>query len=205
MFTEEDRERWGSDLDADTPDIVIAGPDWILAVEAKMFHNPSAASLSSQMSRQSKVLSRWIDVLGLPEERVTHVLLLPKALAAASAGHGWPLVTWEEVLETYRVVGPRYWANVLATALADYDALVSTGPVFGQNKDDRLTGAEIVDLHAEGDLPYSSVGRSGGLSGSTFTTDVTSGTWRGRSYEVRVGPPPNANWFSVADFIAATA
>jgi hypothetical protein len=98
----------GSGLDADTPDVVIAGPDWLVAVEAKMFHNSNAADLSSQISRQRKVLSRWIEVLGLPEERVRHVLLLPQKLAAAAAGHGWPVVTWEQVLAEYREVGPRY-------------------------------------------------------------------------------------------------
>ena len=205
VFTADDRERWGGALDADTPDVVIAGPDWLVAIEAKMFHNPSAADLNGQMTRQSKVISRWIEVLGLPTERVKHVLLLPEKLAAASDGHGWQVVTWEQVLEEYRLVGPRYWANVLATALADYDSLVSTGPAFGKNKDARLTGAEIVDLHAEGTLPYSSVGRSEGLTGGPFLEDIRTGAWRTRSYEVRDGAPPNANWFSIADFIAATA
>lgn len=205
VFTAEDRERWGSGLDADTPDVVIAGPDWLVAVEAKMFHNPNASDLNAQMSRQAKVISRWVDVLGLPKNRVMHVLLLPEKLAAASPGHGWPVVTWERVLEEYRVVGPRYWANVLGTALADYDFLVSTGPTFGKNKDARLTGAEIVDLHATGILPYSSVGRSGGLKGAPLLSDISSGTWRTQSYEVRHGDPPNDNWFSMADFIAETA
>jgi hypothetical protein len=151
------------------------------------------------------VLDRWVEVLGLRRERVAHVLLLPKKLAEVTAGHDWPVVTWEQVLTQYANVGPRYWANVLATALDEYDALVSVGPAFGQNKDARLTGAEIVELHAEGTLPYTSVGRGGGLSGGQFVNDVRTGTWRTQSYEVRVGEPPNSNWFSVADFVAATA
>ncbi|MCD9153130.1 hypothetical protein [Aeromicrobium duanguangcaii] len=205
VFTPEDRERWGTGLEADTPDVVIAGPDWLVAVEAKMFHNPSRADLNAQMWRQAKVISRWVEVLGLSEERVRHVLLLPEKLAAASAGHGWPVMTWEQVLDQYRVVGPRYWSNVLTTALADYDSLVSTGPAFGKNKDALLTGAEIVDLHASGTLPYDSVGRNGGLTGSVLQNDVSSGAWRTTTYEVKHGGPPNANWFSVADFLAKTA
>ena len=100
VFTTEDRALWGEGLEADTPDIVIAGPDWFVAVEAKMFHNPSAEDLDGQMSRQSTVISRWVEVLGLPKDRVRHVLLLPEKLAEASAGHGWPVVTWEGVLES---------------------------------------------------------------------------------------------------------
>ena len=211
VFTDEDRGRWGTDSEADTPDIVIAGPDWLVAVEAKMFHNPTAADLDAQMDRQSKVISRWVDVLDLAPERVVHVLLLPEKLAAAtgdgtaSGVRGWPVITWEQVLAEYNHVGPRYWSNVLATALSDYDFLVSAGPAFGKNKDARLTGSEIVDLHSEGTLPYSSVGRAQGLHGEPFRGDVVSGAWRTFAYEVRVGDPPNANWFPIAEFIAATA
>lgn len=205
VFTTEDRALWGSDLDADTPDVVIAGPDRLVAVEAKMFHNPNAADLTAQMSRQAKVISRWVEVLGLPEERVKHVLLLPEKLPAAFGVLDWRVVTWEQVLQDYRVVGPRYWANVLATALADYEDLVSKGPLFGENKDGRLTGAEIVDQHAEGILPYKWVGRSGGRTGPKFVDDVNSGAWRAKSYEVALQGPANTNWFSIADFIAKTA
>lgn len=211
VFTVEDRARWGNDSEADTPDVVIAGADWLVAVEAKMFHNPSAVALAGQMSRQSKVTSRWIDVLDLDPARVVHVLLLPEKLAVsagtgtASEVGGWPVITWEQVLAEYRHVGPLYWSNVLATALADYDGLVSAGPAFGTNMDAKLTGSEIVDLHAEGTLPYTSVGRARGLHGEPFRSDITSGAWRTRAYEVRDGDPPNAFWFTVAEFIAATA
>lgn len=212
IFSDEDRERWGTDSEADTPDVVIAGPDWLVAVEAKMFHNPNAADLAAQMHRQSKVVSRWLEVLRLSSDRVAHVLLLPEKLAAADTTsvtisdiEGWPVITWEQVLAEYRYVGPRYWSNVLATALADYDRLVSTGPAFGKNKDARLTGAEIVELHAEGTLDYTSVGRARGLHGEPFRADVASGGWRSYAYEVRVGEAPNTNWFSITEFIAATA
>lgn len=212
VFSDEDRARWGTDSEADTPDVVIAGPNWLVAVEAKMFHNPNAADLAAQMHRQAKVVTRWVDVLGLSPDRVAHVLLLPEKLAAANTKNGtisdiegWPAITWEQVLAEYRHVGSRYWSNVLATALADYDRLVSAGPAFGKNRDAQLTGAEIVDLHAEGALVYTSVGRAYGVNGEPFRSDLAGGGWRSYAYEVRVGDPPNTNWFSIADFIAATA
>ena len=68
-------------------------------------------------------------------------------------------------------------------------ALVSVGPAFGKNKDALLTGAEIIDMHAAGTLPYDSVGRSGGLAGPSFRDDVSTSAWRTRSYEVRHGEP----------------
>jgi hypothetical protein len=77
--------------------------------------------------------------------------------------------------------------------------------LFGNNKDARLSGAEIVDLHGAGTLPNSSVGWTGGLAGSPFQNDIRSGAWRTKSYEVRHAAPPNDNWFSIAGFIAKTA
>lgn len=206
VFTESERQRWGH-LDADTPDVVLAGPDWLLAVEAKMFHNPTAGDLNRQMQRQAALIDRWVEVLEISRDRVAHVLLLPAQLADATAvatTYGWDVVTWQDVLEEFAHVGARYWANVLATALSDYSQRVSVGPAFGKNKDASLTGAQIVDLHAEGSLEYLFVGRSGGQGGPAFHDDVTSGTWRTRHYEVSsAAKPPNSNWFAVAEFIAA--
>jgi hypothetical protein len=46
VFTEANRARFGErPTDNDTPDLVFVGDDWLLAVEAKMYHNPSVLSL----------------------------------------------------------------------------------------------------------------------------------------------------------------
>jgi len=203
VYTAADRERWGDDIAGDTPDVVIAGPDWLLAIEAKMFHNPSAEDLDRQMGRQAVLVRKWTDVLGLDPRCVKHVLLLPEKLARASSGHIWPVVTWEQVHGAFKIVGPRYWSNVLLTALVTYDDLVSKGPSFGANKDATLTGAEIVAGFKVSTIPYTSVGRGGGIDGPAFADDVASGAWQSRRYEVRGGEPPNPNWFTIAEFVRA--
>ncbi len=206
VFTPQDRERWPELVEADTPDVVIGGPDWLVAVEAKMFHSPTAADLDTQMRRQAAVIEMWIARLGLHRDRVAHVLLLPEALARSANGHGWPIVLWEDVLDAYRTVGPRYWANVLSEALLRYDELVTRPLGFGRNAVAKMSGADIVDAHATGELDFDHVGRGGGLRGARFQEDVVSGRWRTFVYEVRQGSlPGNKNWFTVGEFIVATA
>lgn len=204
VYTSADREKWDTKSAGDTPDVVIAGADWLVAVGAKMFHNPSAVDLDLQMRRQALIVQRWTAILGLDPGRVKHTLLLPETLARASSGHGWPVTTWEQVYDSYKIVGPRYWSNVLLTALASYDELVSKGPTFGANKDANLTGAEIVVGFDAGTIPYTSVGRGGGLAGPAFADDIDSCAWQSRRYEVRLGEPPNPNWFTIEQFVDAT-
>jgi hypothetical protein len=204
IFTDADRTSWTESVGADTPDVVLAGPDWLVAVEAKMFHNPTAAALDRQMTAQAAIVQTWVRRRQLDPARVAHVLLLPQKLARAVGELTWPVVSWEDVLDAYRVIGPQYWANVLSVALDRYDELVSRPPAFGSNAEAKLTGAAIVEAHAEGVLEFDSVGRRGGLEGPSFKEDIATGRWRAFPYEVRSGPPPNDNWFTVAEFIAAT-
>ena len=35
---------------------MLAGPDWLLAVEAKMFHDPDSQALNAQLARQRVVI-----------------------------------------------------------------------------------------------------------------------------------------------------
>ncbi|GAA4129740.1 hypothetical protein GCM10022215_42610 [Nocardioides fonticola] len=205
VFTPEDVARWGSGLQADTPDVVIAGADWLLAVEAKMFHTPSAADLTAQMDRQAAVIGLWVEKLELSAERVRHVLLLPAELAKKSAQSAHPVVTWEAVLAEFQQVGVPYWANVLASALDSYGSLASAAISFGKNKDRLLTGSEILEAVSSGEVAIGAVGRTGGRHGKAFLEDLASGGWRARRYEVRAGEPPNKNWFTLADFLAAVA
>lgn len=205
LFTDADKARFpGAPTDADTPDAVIVGADWLLAVEAKMFHNPTAAALNRQVRRQRVILDYLARTLRLPADRVAHVLLLPEKLAPASALDA-PVVTWEQVLGDYEAVAPAYWLGVLREALDRYEDLVSRRSAFGVNADAKMTGADIVAAHAEGTLEFTYMGRAEGIDGEPLRCDIDSGAWRTRQYEVRVEPLEQKNWFPIPKFIELTA
>lgn len=203
-FTAADRSRFpDAPTDADTPDVVIIGTDWLLAIEAKVFHNPLPQALNHQMERQKVLVDYWRKTLGFDADRVRHVLLLPQRLPVD--GVTFPVVTWEQVLEAYRVVGPAYWTAMLANALERYEDLVSVEATFGRNAHGHLTGQQIVNAHAAGTLEYAFMGRGGGLNGPALGEDVATGRWRTQRYEVRRDPMPGKdNWFEIAAFIQAT-
>lgn len=204
VFTDEDKAKWPELHDADTPDVVIAGDDWLLAIEAKMFHNPSHASLERQMSRQRVLVDYWADTLSLQPDRVAHVLLLPAALAHETAPKS-PVVTWEQLRDEFRSVAPRYWVRELDKALGSYSTLRSRAATA--NDEARLTGEEIVAGFASGDFEFGYVGRVGGAAGKAFAADVQDGGWRSRVYQVRQTAPEgrNAHWMSIEDFLMSTA
>jgi hypothetical protein len=200
VFTDTDKARFVErPIDNDTPDLVVVGDDWLLAVEAKMFHNPSITSLNEQLRRQRVIVDYVARVLGIGSEQVAHIFLLPEGLLAE--GLDAPVVTWEQVLKAYEVVGPRYWMNILRAALDRYEELVSRGPAFGENRDSTLTGIEIQEQFKAGTLGYHYMGRFRGLHGPDLADDMSSGSWRTRRYEVRVNPIASRNWFPVSAFI----
>ncbi len=188
-------------LDADTPDIVFCGPDWLLAIEAKMFHRPSLAALDQQMERQHSLVEYWKQSLHIPGERTRHLLLLPEQLAQARLKLTWPVITWEQVLDVYRLAGDSYWFGVLRTALGEYDRLASEEPTFRSNAQGLLAGAAIVDGT---DQQVRWVGRAGGAAGELLAQDAASDTWGERMYEVRYDPPGagNRNWMTIEQFRA---
>jgi hypothetical protein len=206
VFTELDHQRWPETAAKDTPDVVLTGPDWLLAVEAKMFHNPSALALAGQMRDQATLVRSWKQTLGLLDHQVRHVLLLPGRLAERVGPLAFDVVTWEDALAAYRAVGPAYWVGVLDVALRAHRDLESRGPAFGRNAHDKLTGAEIHAAHGEGTLQFDHIGRSGGLDGWRFHEDIDSGRWRTTRYEVRNGHlSGNPNWFTMVEFLSRTA
>lgn len=203
VLTEADSARFTDrPIEADTPDLVLVGPDWLLAIEAKMFHRPSRQALDEQMRRQGVMVDYWTKKLGFETDRVKHVLLLPAELARARTGLSMPVLTWEDIVDSYARVGPSYWVHVLRAALARYADLASPEPTFGTNAHAILTGQDIIDgFYAEA-LEFTWVGRRGGLNGAALKNDLVNGTVRGRSYEVRRNPlPSNRNWFPVKDFV----
>ena len=203
VYTETDKQLWQGPFSHDTPDVVIRSGDWLLTVEAKMFHNPTAADLDRQMKAQKPLVDLWVDRLGVSQQQ--HVLLLPHGLAEQVDPHlrdldaEWPVVTWEAVLGLYRGMADTHWVKVLDDALTQYDALVSTGPGFGQNMDAKRTGFDIVDGWP--DHGYRTMGRQGGLAGDLLSTDIASGSWRTHMYEVSKQPTAaNPNWFTIEEF-----
>lgn len=190
----------------DTPDLVIVGPDWLLAVEAKMYHRPTREALEKQLAKQRVIVEYWTRKLELDPGRVKHVLLLPWALAQARQPLSARVVTWEEVRDVYGTVGAAYWLGVLRSALDRYEELASPEPTFRGNADAIMLGERIVDAHAAGTLLYSWMGRSGGRRGKKLAEDIVSGDWREQPYEVRLEPLQGSpNWFPVSEFIANTS
>jgi len=185
----------------DTPDLVLAGPDWLLAVEAKMFHDPDSQALNAQLARQRVVIDYIAGALNIPPDRVRHVFLLPKELKAPGLDPN-VVVYWESVVEAYKVVGPTYWVRILIEALDRYDKLRSQSSIYGANKDADLTGGEILADHHSAAPTYAYMGRNRGLDGPELANDIDTGGWRTRRYEVRRDPLEASNWFPVADFVA---
>jgi hypothetical protein len=106
-YTPADKARFAdAPSDADTPDIVIVGSDWLLCIEAKVFHNPRPAALNTQMAQQKVLVDYWTRALRLQPNRVAHVLLIPAGLD--SEGVTSPVVTWEACC-------PRIGLSALAT------------------------------------------------------------------------------------------
>jgi len=185
----------------DTPDLVLAGPDWLLAVEAKMFHDPDSQALNAQLARQRVVIDYIAGALNIPADRVRHVFLLPKQLKAPGLDPN-VVVYWESVVEAYKVVGPTYWVRILIEALDRYDKLRSQSSIYGANKDADLTGGEILADHHSAAPIYAYMGRNRGLDGPELANDIDAGGWRKHRYEVRREPLDASNWFPIADFVA---
>jgi hypothetical protein len=203
-FTERDRDRFPkAPTEGNTPDVLIAGDDWLLAVEAKVYHNPTAEALNTQMQRQRVIVDYLREQFAIPPERVAHVLLLPSDFHPGKL-HS-PVVTWEAVLDEYRVVGPAYWVGVLEAALSRYEDLVSRGPTFGSNADGKMLGSDILAGHADGSLAFTYMGRQDGINGKPMQQDIETGQWRTHQYEVRYLPLQAKNWFSIKEFIARTS
>jgi hypothetical protein len=190
--------------DKDTPDLVLCGRDWLLAVEAKVYDVPSKADMVTQMTRQQVLVDYWVERLNIPQERTAHVLLVPASLerVLGMTGGPWPVVTWEQVADAYQPVGPAHFTAVLAVALAHYEDLKSHPLQFGQYKDAGRTGEQIRAAVEAGDTEFTYMGRQGGLHGDDLAQDIASGGWLHRTYEVRREPLDAKNWFPIEEFIS---
>jgi hypothetical protein len=195
----------GAPTAGDTPDIVLCGSDWLLAIEAKVFDSPTPAAMRSQLQRQRLLVDYWSTHFGLAVGRVRHVALLPQPLSEEVGDLGVPVVTWEQLLAAYRPVAPVYWTAMLGEALSRYPELRTRSLPFGKKADGQMTGLEIVEQHASGELTYTFMGRQGGIDGTKLAGDLANGTWRSQPYEVRLEPIKAPNWFPITEFIRLTA
>jgi hypothetical protein len=207
VYTKDDRARLaGRPRERDTPDVVLCGADWLVAVEAKMYHRPSREALEQQFAKQHVLVEFWTTRFRLDRARVAHVLLLPGELEKDRRLLSPPVITWEQVAAAYATVGTAYWFGVLQSALDRYSELCSPEPTFRTNADTLMSGADIVAEHGQGTLPYTWMGRSGGKNGKTLAGDIATGAWRDQQYEVRCDPMANnPNWFAVSHFVSITA
>ncbi len=141
---------------------------------------------------------------------VYHAALLPAACARkikhqlpSEGQDAFRVVSWEQILEGYRLVRGEadYFLGMLGLALKTWDDLASVPLAYGQNAEAKLTGVEILRLFGT-DASIVVMGRAGGIDGPLLARDVATDTWRRQTYEVSSGSePPNPNWFRVEEFI----
>jgi len=190
----------------DTPDVMIyiAGPrPAMLALEAKMYDRPSTADLQAQLSAQAALVSYLADRLGVEAPRIAHRALLPARFVSTLGPILVPIITWEQILETFADVAPPYFLEVLRLALTRYDELAAPKTFnFEANAEFKLPGSEIRRRYAEGTLTTAWMGRRGGFNGPELANDIATGKWLTYRYECSSKPVHNANWFPIAEFIA---
>jgi len=191
----------------DTPDILVYisySEPILLAFEGKMYDNPTGAALAQQMARQrTRILDYLRPHLGVVEERVQHLALIPGRLAEALGDFGYPVLTWESVYQAFRRGREEdFWLAMLRLALASYEDLAAAPATYGRNAEARLTGLEIYEGSGTDGFGFVVMGRDQGFLGESLREDLASGRWRTQRYEVSsVDRPPNRNWFLIEDFI----
>jgi hypothetical protein len=192
----------------DTPDILVLirhTQTYLIAIEAKVYDNPTAAALTIQIQNQAgRVLRPIAEALKIERKNVHQAALLPEALRRAMGTLDFPVVTWERLLSDYEhALGSNdYWLGVLRIALNKYEELVARPVIYGKHMDDRLPGRQIYSEFKKGTLHFTCMGRNQGLRGDPLKADIDSGAWERQLYEVnRQEHPPNFNWFRIEEFI----
>lgn len=195
----------------DTPDIMIlvqGSFSVLIALEAKLYDQPSGLELIKQMGAQRLQLDYLQEHLNL--DVVHHAALLPhgltskiKAQLPTEGPNDFPVILWEDLLHAYRPVrsDADYFMGMLELAL-------DLWPTLSAKKSEvhaelLLTGDKI--LERLNDPAVRVVGRRGGLLGPAFTEDVATGGWRHHVYEISSQEEQlsgNPNWFSVEAFAA---
>lgn len=204
VFTQQDRLRFGVLPDTkDTPDVMVLGPDWLVAVEAKMYTRPRRDKFQDQIRKQRAIIDAVIAARaasGRPLLEVRHVALIPEGQRAALAVDGIDAVlTWEALADRFRAVAPRYWMGQLDYAIK-HDLTAKAGYSDGFRTGRQIRDGELVDKASGASFTF--MGVAGGPNGPRLAQEILDGSWIDRAYQVRFAPLDNPNWFPIEDFVA---
>lgn len=193
----------------DTPDLVIliTKPElYLIVIEAKMFSSATIDKFKEQIEAQEKIIECIQTNLEIKNENIFHLGLVPKNYFSTNIQTKCQILYWEDIIDAYQKnLNGNYFFETLKLALNNYSILNSNSKGafvnFGQNKEDKLTGLEILNLNKSGKAFF--VGRNRGLNGIELIKDRDSGGWKTFKYEVNFTKktPPNRNWFSVKEFV----
>ena len=191
----------GAPTSRERPDLLVlieGSEPLLIAIEAKLYSATQKFELIWEMQQQKLQLDYFQNLW--PELRIVHVALLPSAMKSAFGSlETGPIVTWEEILETFGdVVSAEYFVEVLRIALEKYPDLKSKEV---NNADDNLLGSEILARYQRGDVEFQMMGRQGGIGGFILRRDIDTGAWPSQRYEVRRLTDDRPNWFSIARFV----
>ncbi|MFO7914631.1 MAG: hypothetical protein R6U43_02950 [Candidatus Krumholzibacteriales bacterium] len=193
----------------DTPDIItlIKTSDRgrvLIAIEAKMYNNPTVHKLKTQMDNQRDNILEYLRE-NLEISEIHHYALLPGALfdKIREAGFNYPVILWEDIYDIYRkLFGDDYFLEILRIAISSYEELVSRSAQYGMNCEEQLKGEYIYQNYKRGTLDKIVMGRNYGFYGNLLSEDISSGTWREQVYETSSAEnPPNRNWFYIKEFV----
>jgi hypothetical protein len=194
----------------ETPDIVMVingvSRRVMSIIEGKMYSPATSSDLRTQMTKQAELMGYMAQKLKI--DAIWHGALLAKTHAASMHQLGFPVLTWEQIVDVYEPIvgGDHYFLGELKSALKRFDHMVGAsgaGDGYGKNAEDHLTGAEILRQFKSDTLEFGVMGRNLGLHGKWLNADLATGTWKTQRYEVNTAEtPPNRNWFSVAEFVA---
>lgn len=183
----------------ETPDVAIEilKPKKIfIIIEAKMFHNVSQSSLSSQMSKQRKaVIEPLRKAFQLEESKVFHVALAPR-MSKLKDGQYFQVINWEFFIDNEKLnLKNSYFCDYLRFALDNYESLVATEPPYRKERGQQI----YEDGKNSGNLW---VGRKGGIK--TIKEDIKANKWKTRKYFINPDKPPpggrKQNWISSKTF-----
>lgn len=196
-------------LTKDTPDIIISirtsdKGKILIAIEAKMYDNPTGDKLKTQMNNQRDNILEYLKER-LEISKIYHYALLPGPLfnEVKKAGFNYPVILWEDIYNIYKEFSDNdYFLEILRVAINSYEELVSRSAQYGINCEERLQGQYIYDNYKRGTLAKIVMGRNYGFYGDLLSEDIRSGTWRKQYYETSSAEnPPNRNWFYIKEFV----
>lgn len=210
LYNTTHRSAWEGINSNDTPDIVIFvnGTDRkkLVAIEAKLFEKPKLKTLQTQIEAQKIVLKTMQKHLGVLEEDLHHVLLLPDGFFCSKhlleLEEKCQAVSWNKIYKLYsEEFGDFYFLNILKYALENYCKMSSRGLNKTNGGHVKMSGHEIYKRFTNNTLKYKFMGRGGGLRGRALGDDILKGNWTSTCYSVSLSIGSKRNWFSIEQFV----